>query len=185
MKLTNVRLSFAHLFEPTAFNPTNGPVKPDELKFKATFLIPKNDAQIAMIEAAIKSIAIAKWGAKAEGIINSIRGNPNKFCFQDGDTKEYDGYQGMMALTANNKARPLIIDENKNPLTQADGKPYSGCYVMASIEIFTYNNSGNGISASLKGVQFSKHGDAFSGGVPASLDDFSLLEEGAMAEDLV
>lgn len=179
VSLKKARLSFPDLFVPRPFKAG------DEPKFKATFLLPKDSPQIAVIEAAIKAVAVAKWGAKADSILKSIRGNPNKFCFQDGDTKDYDGYAGMMAVSASNKARPLVIDGKKNPLTQADGKPYAGCEVNASIEFFAYDNSGNGISASLKGVQFSADGDAFGGGTPASPDDFDAIDEGADAADLV
>lgn len=177
--LKNVRLSFPDLFVARPFKPG------DEPKFKATLLIPKDDPQIAVVEAAIKQAGIDKgWGAKTEAIINSIRGNPNKFCFQDGDTKDYDGYEGMMALSAGSKARPLIIDRDKTQLVQADGRPYAGCYVNASIEIFGYTNSGNGISAALTGVQFVRDGDSFGGGAPASPDDFDDLGVDNDGDDL-
>lgn len=172
VQLKNVRLSFPGLFEATAFKPG------DELKYKATFLVPKGSQQEKEIEAAIKAtlVEFPKCGAKrADAVLNQIRHNPNKFCFQDGDTKEYDGYAGMMALTAKNSARPLLIDRDKTPLTAADGKPYAGCYVNASVEIFAYDSSGIGISASLKGVQFVRDGDAFGGGAPASADEFDDL----------
>jgi hypothetical protein len=178
VKLKEVRLSFPDLFTPRAFKPG------DEPKHKATFLVNQNDKeQNAKIEAAIKATAEEKWGKKADAILKSIRNNPNKFCFQDGDSKDYDGYAGMMALTAGNKARPLIIDRNKDPLDSADGRPYAGCYVNATIEFFAYDNSGNGISASLKGVQFVKDGDAFGGGAPASPDDFDDLGVDEEEED--
>lgn len=169
VNLKNVRLSFPDLFTARAFKAG------DEPKFKATFLIPKDDPQIKVVEAAVLEVAKAKWGAKAESVLKSIRGNPNKFCFQDGNTKDYDGYEGMMALSANNKARPLLLDRDKTPLSSVDGKPYAGCYVNASLELFTYDNSGNGVSASLKGVQFVRDGDAFGGGAPASPDEFEDL----------
>lgn len=167
--LKNVRLSFPGLFEATAFKPG------DEPKFKATFLIPKGDAQIAIIETAIKQVLTEKCGKKADSTLNNIRGNPNKFCFQDGELKEYDGYEGMTALTAKSGARPLVIDRDKTPLSAADGKPYAGCYVNATLELFAYDSSGVGVSCSLKGVQFVRDGDAFGGGAPASPDDFDDL----------
>lgn len=167
-KLAKVRLSFPDLFTPKAF-------EGGEPKYRASFLIPKDDPQIAVIEAAIKEVADAKWGKKADSILKSIRGNANKFCFQDGDTKDYDGYEGMMSVAANSKSRPLVIDRKKEPLTAADGKPYAGCYVNATIEFFAYDKPANGISAGLKGVQFVKDGDAFGGGAPAKPDDFDDL----------
>lgn len=178
IKLNNVRLSFPDLFTPRGFNG-------GEEKFSAVFLIEKGSALDKEVRAAILAKAKEKWGAKGEQIVRSIQGNPNKFCYQDGDTKAYDGYAGMMALKANNKVRPLVLDVDRSPLVQADGKPYAGCYVNASVEFFTYDNSGNGISASLRGVQFLRDGDAFGGGSAASEDEFDDINEGAMAGDLV
>lgn len=109
-----------------------------------------------------------------------------RFNFRDGDEKsDYDGYEGSMYISANNKARPLVIDRDRTPLTAQDGRPYSGCYVDASIEIFAYDNQGKGISASLCGIQFRKDGDAFAGGGVASVDDFDDISAGADAEALI
>lgn len=177
--LKNVRLSFPKLFKAEPFKPGDDP------KFSATFLIPKDSALHKEIDAVILEALKAKVGAKAEAVLKQIRGNPNKFCFRDGDTQSYDGYEGMMSFKANNGTRPLVIDRDKTPLTEADGRPYAGCYVNAIVEIFVYDNSGVGVSASLSGVQFVKDGDAFSGGRAASEDEFDALEEGADADDLV
>lgn len=179
IKLQNVRLSFPALFTPEAFK------QGDPLKFKATFLIEKGSPQAAEVEKAILETVRAKFGVKdAEKIVAQIRGNANKFCYQDGDTKTYDGYEGMMALSAKNSTRPLVIDRDRTPLAEEDGKPYAGCYVNASVEFFAYDNTGKGVSASLGGVQFVKDGDAFAGGNAASEDDFDALD-GADADDLV
>lgn len=169
LKLKAVRLSFPDLFKPRPFKPGDTP------KYKATFLIPKDDPQIKTIEAAIVATAKEKWPKDFQKVLNSIRGNANKFCYQDGDNKSYDGYEGMMALSAGNKARPSVFDRDRSPLTEDDGKPYAGCYVNAIVELFAYDNSGNGISASLSGVQFYKDGEVFSGGRPAKADDFDDL----------
>lgn len=169
IKITRARLSFPALWTPKAFKPG------DEEKFKATFLIPKNDNLIKVIEAAFLAKATEKWGKKAEGIIASIRGNPNKFCWQDGDTKEWDGYEGCMALTAKSSTRPLVLDSNKSLLTERDGKPFAGCFVAGSVEVFIYTEGGNGMSCGLKGIQYIGKGDAFGGGAPASPDDFDDL----------
>lgn len=179
IKLQNVRLSFPGLWKAEPFKPGDDP------KFKATFLVPKDSELDKQVQAAIKETAKAKWGAKAQAVLKGMVNNPNKYCYQDGDTKTYDGYEGMMALSAKNSKRPLVIDRDRTTLTEADGKPYAGCYVNATVEFFAYENSGNGISASLMGVQFVKDGDAFGGGSIASEDDFDELEDGADADDLV
>lgn len=175
--LNNVRLSFPALFRPEAFK------KGDEPKFKATGLIDKTDPQIKTIEAAISEVAKEKWGAQADKIIKGIRGNANKFCFQDGDSKDYDGYQGKMALSAKSASRPTVLDRDKTPLTETDGKPYAGCYVDLIVDLFAYENSGNGVSASLKAVRFRGDGDAFSGGKPADPDEFDDLDASGSGDD--
>jgi len=175
--LTNVRLSFPGLFNAEAFKPGDDP------KFKATFLVPKNDQQIAVIEAKILAALKEKYPTKADQILKQIRGNPNKFCFQDGDTKSYDGYEGMMALSAKSTARPTVINADRSPLVESDGKPYAGCYVNASIDFFAYDSSGIGVSASLRGVQFVRDGDSFAGGRPADADEFDEVTEGADADE--
>lgn len=174
----NVRLSFPELFVAKPFKPG------DEPKFKATFLVPKDSPLHKAIDEAIDKVGTEAFKDKWPSIKKSIVNNPNKYCFQDGDSKDYDGYAGMMAFSASNKARPLVIDGKKNPLTQADGKPYAGCFVNGLVEVFAYTNSGNGISASLKGVQFVRDGDAFAGGTPALPDDFDEITEGADADDI-
>lgn len=179
IKLQNVRLSFPGLFKAEAFKPGDDP------KFKATFLVPKDSPQMAEIEKAILETAKFKWGAKAEKALAGMRNNPNKFCMQDGDTKSYDGYEGMMAISAKSTIRPLVIDRDRTTLAEEDGKPYAGCYVNASVEFFAYENSGNGISAQLAGVQFVSDGDAFGGGSAADAADFDDLGDGNDADDLV
>ena len=180
IKLQNVRLSFPDLFVPRAFKPG------DEPKYKATFLVPQDDPQVKVIEAKILKVVteFLKGDAKkAEKTINLIRGNANKFCWQDGDNRTYDGYDGMMALSAKNSVRPSVFDQLLSPLTKADGKPYAGCYVNASVDIFAYDSSGIGVSASLRGVQFARDGDAFAAGRPADSSEFEVIEEGSDAGD--
>ncbi|WP_340611676.1 DUF2815 family protein [Xenorhabdus bharatensis] len=181
VKLSNVRLAFPELFEATQVNGQG------DYKYRSAFLIDKSRKDlIAEIEAAILKVATEKWGAKAEGIIKSIRGNNMRFNFRDGDDKsDYDGYAGCMYISASNKARPLVVDRDRTPLTAQDGRPYSGCYVNATINIFAYDNNGKGISASLGGVQFLRDGDAFTGGGVASIEEFDDLSEGAEAEELI
>ncbi|PHM33300.1 DUF2815 family protein [Xenorhabdus innexi] len=179
ISLKNVRLAFPELFEATQVNGQG------DFKYRSNFLIPKERKElVAEIEAAILKVATDKWGAKAAGILKTIRGNNMRFNFRDGDDKpDYDGYAGHMYISASNKARPLVIDRDRTPLTAQDGRPYSGCYVNATISIFAYDNNGKGISASLGGVQFFRDGDAFAGGGVASVDEFDDLSEGAEDAD--
>lgn len=167
VKLQNVRLSFPKLFTPEPFKPGDVP------KYKANFLITKGGENDVLIRSTINKVATEKWKDKAGAVLTSVKGNNNRFCYQDGDLKSYDGYQGMMVLCSNNVAQPYVCDKDPNVrLSDTDGRPYGGCYVNASVDVFAYNNSGNGISARLRGVQFLRDGDAFAGGPPADESDF-------------
>ena len=177
IKLNNVRLSFPALFKAEAFKPGDDP------RFKATFLIPEGSAQATEVEKAAIAALEEKFPKKGATIYKQIFGNNNKCNISDGNLAEYDGYAGMIAVSAKSKTRPLVIDTDKTPLAEDDGKPYAGCYVNAIIEFFGYDNSGKGVSATLKGVQFVRDGDAFSGSAPASEDDFDDLSNGADDND--
>lgn len=172
VKLRNVRMAFPHLWEPTAYE--EGQPK----KYSGAFLIAKSDKQIATINAAIKHEAVGLWGAKADSVLSSIRGNNMKYCFQDGDLRTTSGYEGHFYLTAKDSAQPFVCDCDPNTkLTAASGRPYGGCYVNAHINIYASKKNGNAIRASLKGVQFVKDGPAFAGGPPATPEDFDNISD--------
>ncbi|MDB5964786.1 MAG: bbp40 [Polaromonas sp.] len=180
--ITNARLSFPDLFEAVQFD-GKGP-----FNYGCQLLIKADDAQKAAIDKIVLQVAKDKWGAKAPAIFAGIEGNPQKCCWIDGAKRTYDGYEGNWALSTKrdqSKGRPLVFDQKKQPLVAADGKPYAGCYVNASVEFWAQDNSfGKGIRCTLLGVQFAKDGDAFGGGSPANPDDFAELAEGATADDL-
>lgn len=177
IQLKNVRLAFPDIWKAVAFE------EGQELKYSATFLIPKTDPQHKMIENAIKEVAAAEWKAKADQILEQIKDTPQKYCYQNGDKRAYDGYKGHMALSAKNKKRPTIVDSDKTPLTESDEKPYGGCYVNASVELWAQTGKHSGMRCSLRGIQFVRDGDAFTAGSVASDDEFEDLGDGADAGD--
>lgn len=166
--IKNARLSFPSLFKKQSFENEAG-------KFKATFLLPNDDPQIAAIDAAIEKVAQEKFGAKASAILKATHRNDGS-ALRDGNSKDYDGYENTLYLAAKSDIRPLVLDRDaKTPLAEEDGKPYAGCYVNASVDIFAYDAGGKkGISAALRGVQFVADGEAF-GSSTASVDEFADL----------
>lgn len=180
IRLNNVRLSFPVLWAAKTVNGEGTPA------FSASFLLDPADDQVGALSLAVNQIARDKWGAKADAILKQMRAQ-DKTCLHDGDLKaNYDGFMGMLYVSARSSTRPLVIDRDKTPLSESDGRPYAGCYVNASIELWAQdNNYGKRINASLRGVQFLREGDAFAGGGSATEDDFDEITEGAMAEDLV
>lgn len=166
--LKNVRLAFPNLWKATTVAGEGEPA------FSAAFIFPADHPQIKQLEAEMLTVAKAKWGAKAEAIYKTLKAT-DKLAMHDGDTKaQYEGYGGNLFVSSRSKTRPTVFNRDRTPLVAEDGKPYSGCYVNASFQLWAQdNNYGKRINAQLRGVQFFKDGDAFSGGgQPAGDDEF-------------
>jgi len=181
--LKNVRLAFPNLFTAQQVNGQGDP------KFGGAFIFAPDHPAKKLVTDACRAVATEEWGAKADEVLKAIAAS-DKLCIHNGDTKaDYEGYGGMYFVNTSNKTRPLVIDRNKSPLTAQDGKPYAGCYVNASIELWAQDNKfGKRINASLRGVQFEADGDAFAGGGVADEGEFESLEApaaGAAGDDLI
>lgn len=174
--LKGARLAFANIWEPKTFNGQG------EAACNASFILDpvSQKAEIDKVIETIKQVATEKWNAKAPEMLKSLQAKGD-LCLHSGDTKsEYDGFAGKMFVSARNKARPVVVDQQKNPLTSADGKPYSGCYVNVSLDIWAQDNGyGKRINAKLLAIQFSADGDAFAGGAAFADEDFDVEGEPA------
>lgn len=173
LMLKGVRLAFPSLFEPSAYGE-------GEPSYQATLIMEPDAAQA--VESAMASVAREKWGAKGEAQLKALKA-AGKVCLRDGDEKpDYDGFEGKMFVAARSKTRPTVVDGQRNPLTERDGRLYAGCYVNASIEIWAQDNAyGKRINCTLRGVQFVRDGDAFGGGRPAAAEEFDEVEESDLA----
>lgn len=182
VKLTDVRMAFPELFEAVQFNGEG------QFRYGANFFLPKEGAAHVAVSQAIMQVATEAWKGKAAAMVDEMKGNSNKFCLTNGDTKTYDGAEGCMVLSArrNQKdGRPGIYNRDKSPLTAADGVLYSGCYVNVTVDIWAQTKDFPGIRCSLIGVQFNRDGDAFSGSATVSADDFDDVSEGSNAPSLI
>jgi len=181
--LKDVRLSFSSaLFKAEAF------AGEGDKKFSSTFLFAPDHSCVKKIKAAMSAVAKEKWGEKAKKVVGELIAG-DRVALRDGyDKAKYDDYPGNLYLKASNNTKPLVIDCDRSPLNAEDGKPYSGCYVNATIEFWAQDNQfGKRINATLTGVQFLRDGEAFSGGRAASVDEFADLggldDESAEAGD--
>ena len=91
--LKDVRLSFPDLFNAVEFKTGDG--KP---RWNASFLIEPGSENDKLIREAIQFEAKAVWGVNAAKQLKTCEGQSNKYCYLDGNTKAYDGYEGMMCL---------------------------------------------------------------------------------------
>ena len=175
--IRNVRLSYEHIFTPTKFDENQ------EAKYSATFIIPKNHADLpavkrAMFEAGQEIFAadFVKPGIWPRGYTCSLKD-------ADVDTdangivlaEKNPAYEGCYVIEANSTRRPIVVDRRKSSVTEEDGIIYSGCYVNASLAAagYTYGKVKKGVKCYLNGVQFVKDGERF--GADAS-SDFDALD---------
>lgn len=169
--IQNARLAFPSLFKAQTVNGEGEPA------YSATFLIAKDSKAVKELTAVIDQVAKEKWADKAATNLKAIRA-ANKTCLQDGDMKaNYAGFDGNMFVSARTPTRPTVIDRDRSPLSEADGKVFAGVYVNAIVDIWAMDNAyGKRICAKLMGLQFVKTGEAFGGGgAPVSADAFADL----------
>lgn len=163
VRLENVRLSYPKLFRPEAFQGEEG----GEKKYGAAFIIdPKTQGKlIDACERAIDDAKYAKWGDKQPSI------KASKLALREGDEDRDDpAYEGKWYVQTSSTRRPQVVDRDRSPLVEEDGKPYAGCYVNAIVRFWAQDNKwGKRVNASLEAVQFYKDGDAF-GAAPIDTD---------------
>lgn len=183
IKLSNVRIAFPALFEAKAVN--NGdPV------FSAAFVIEPDSANAKALTDAVIATAKEKWKDQHAGVLKKLK-EENRLCYKtkpltNGEGTVYQGFEDKHSLNASNKVRPLVVDRDKSPLTAGDGRPYGGCYVNATVELWAQDNKyGRRVNATLLGVQFHADGDAFGATRVGSADDFEDLGTEAGEESLV
>jgi hypothetical protein len=164
--LTEVRLSFPHLWKPHAMEAGQ------EEKYSATAIFDntKHAALLDRIDALIDRLALDEFKKK----INFKR------CLRDGNDKsDLDGYgDGTSFLTASNKARPGVVDRRLNPLAESDNVLYAGCYVNMVVRLWVQNNQwGKRVNAQLMAVQFVKDGDSFGAGPIDPTKEFESIDD--------
>jgi len=183
-RIENVRLAFPEIWHPKA-------IEGGAARYSACFIIDPKSKAAKDIAAAMEAAAKEKFGDKAPQVLAKLKADKRvAFRTEDRVNKDgevYEGFEGMFSLNASNKIKPLVVDANKAPLSEEDGRPYGGCYVNAQVEIWAQNNPdpkiGRRINCTVLGIQFVRHGDAFGGARVASVDAFDSLEP-VDAEDL-
>jgi len=171
--LSNVRISFPHLKEPHSSTQGGTPT------YNAVFIVPPTHPGYADFMKQVGVIAQDKWKEKTADVMNIINADAKKRCYADGSTKVnqktfkvYDGYEGNIVISANNKNAPQIFDEkgvkvdpnNSMAYRTEAGKIYGGCYVNAVVKPWVQANThGVGIRCELVAVQFLADGESFGG----------------------
>lgn len=172
IKLQDVRLSFAELTKPKAFE------QGQTAKFSATFLLdPSNAAHkalVSQVQGAAKKL-IEEAGFK---IPDFEVGHCFGYADKHPKKSKYDGYAGMFYVCVSNEIRPTVCNRRLEPVVEGDAQfPYSGCYVNGTLTLWLQNNKwGKKINGNLRAVQFVRDGQAFGRAPVAAEDEFEPLE---------
>lgn len=181
VRLKNVRLSFFHGFDPQVFEDKATGEKRES--FQANFLLQKGTnetkAHLAQMKTVSDAVKKKAWGDDVPKL------KPDRVCLRDGDLENWDGYADHFYISSSNTRRPVIVDRDRSELKKADGKPYSGCYVNATIRVWAQKSKvakdgstiPNRLNASLEAVQFLRHGEAFGASAADPNEEFDDISE--------
>ena len=174
--LSNVRLSFPKLIEPSTFQ------EGGEKKFAADFLLKQTDTDFSRFMGEVGKLAHEKWKENATAVLQLVQNERKLRCFGNGAEKvdkktfkPYVGYDGMVYLSANSNADrpPQIIRPDGTPIDNMNTmerqtfarKLYGGCFVNAAVRPWAQDNQfGRAIRCELIAVQFFSDGEPFGEG---------------------
>lgn len=172
-----VRFSYAHVFEPYGDG--------EDKKYSVSLIIPKDD------KLTIDNIKKAMENAHSAGVKSTFKNKKVKDIYavlRDGDEERPDEsvYANSYFINASAKTKPGIVDKYKRAIEDTT-EFYSGCYGIASINLYPYNTNGNvGIACGLNNLMKIKDGETLGGraraeddfaGFGEEIDDFCDLDE--------
>ena len=127
-----------------------------ETKYEITLLFDKTDAAaLTPLKEAAVAAAQTKYGA-LQGI---------GFPFVDGDTKDYRGYAGRIAVKFSSNYRPQVVDADLNPILDIENDLYDGCVVRVSYNCWTADKPNKHVAFGVMAIQ--KLADAINAGITA------------------
>lgn len=146
------RMAFPAIITPEEHTNDDGS---KSLKYVVTMLFPKGTDLKAMKDLA-REARDERWPKADDPKRKNLR-NP----FVDGDTKDWDGYEGCTAVKALSKYKPGLVNAAAQPILDP-AEVYGGCYARAQINAWAYDAKGNrGISFGLNHIQILRSGEPF------------------------
>lgn len=157
----NVRgiLAFPSLIEPSA-----QPAKPEDLRYRATLLIPKGDADNLaaakrLFDDAYQRGLTTKWGGKKPPAVTFK--NP----LRDGDEEKanLDGFAGCWFINATTRRKPAVVRRDLTPITREEDI-WGGQEVVINLSAYPFSNQSNGVAFSLETIMILGPGEHRLGG---------------------
>ena len=193
--LSNVRLSFPHLAEPQ--RQVNEKTGKERISYNCEFIMPQDHQGFAQFMQKYAALAMDKWKEHANTVMQMIQQDRKTRCYGRGEEKvnkktfqPYDGYPGMVFITAGRDNPPQMIQADGTPIDPANTmayqqmarKMYGGCRVNAAVKPWLQENQhGRGIRCDLIAVQFAGDDVAFGEGAVDASNLFGAVQQAAPA----
>lgn len=150
------RVCFPHVFTPQAPRDGNG-----EPKYKLVAVFPPG-TDLTQLKQLAQQAVVDKWGADPAKWPGDLK-NP----FKDGATRsekygEPFDQPGSVFINLSSKYPPGVVDRSVQPIIDQT-QFYGGCYAVAEVHAFTYDNLGRGVSFGFSNVQKVADGKALGG----------------------
>lgn len=155
INLPKSRLSYPHVFKPSAFNGEGEP------KFSASFYVPKAEKEF-----------IASLRSLQEDAVKELYGSKKPQNFEtwgiaDGDDTDDEAAKGCYIVKASNKVKPKVVDWRGSDILD-ELEVYGGCYARASVQAKAYGTPAKGgVTLELLVVQKVADGTPFGGAAKA------------------
>lgn len=176
--LSNVRLSFPHIAEPQRQkNETTGV---ERVAYNADFVMVPDHEGFKQFMQRVAVLAQEKWKEHASVVLGMIQNERKTRCYGRGEEKvnkktfqPYDGYAGMVYISASRDTMPQIIDPSGKPVDPINTmavqalarKMYGGCRVNVAVKPWMQDNKhGRGVRADLVAIQFAADDKPFGEG---------------------
>ena len=165
------RLAFCNVWEKVPGMDENS-----ELKYRTKVLISKSDKkQVDLIRAAIAEATRAGVEKHGKAFASAENFDP----LQDGDKKDWEGFEGMYHISASTTKAIHIVDQMRAPIKEKDDAVYSGVLANVMLDFYPYKTAKGlkGVSADLGNIQKVRDMDRWDrGSVSDPEDDFEELE---------
>lgn len=180
-KVVGARANFVRLKTPESFGDT-------EPSYKVTLSFdiadPAQKAEASSLNKAILGLAAKRW-PKPDEQKRARTGRPLLRQGSDDDKSFKAGTYFIATRNTPGRDHPIVmVDAQCKPV--GPDVFYSGCYVNAMLEIYTWDNkSGKGMSARLTHLQFKRDGEPLgAGSAPATAESVFGAEDGLAGDDL-
>ncbi len=176
IRIDNARLSWNDLFEATGFG--GDTINP---AYKCKVIL--DEDALAKVRNAINVALKEAYPKDSDKVLKKIQNDARSFPLKELD----DGGFSLSTRRPQKKGRPILLDENRQPVTADDQKFYAGCRVNILVEFWAGNYSGDRVGCTLEGLQFAGDDQPFSAQRSSSVDDFETVAVATMetADDLL